>query len=138
MSAKVLSTLFEAAREDFEVENGQPTDAYLVKIRAVLTSVLLLTPYDEEQGKHNLVGLVWLTRKYKSTHQGNLVLHSPTRPVVYDPTISDDDKPAVVRNKEITRKAHVNKYKLFAKANLEARALILHAVEKTWVLELKD
>ena len=28
-------------------------------------------------------------------------------------------------------------YKLFAKAKIEARALILHAVDKTWVLELK-
>ena len=32
----------------------------------------------------------------------------------------------------------VNDYKLYAKAKLEARALNLHAVDKTWVLELKD
>ena len=32
----------------------------------------------------------------------------------------------------------MNDYKLFTKAKLEARALILHAVDKTWVLELKD
>ena len=64
-----LSTLFEAAREDFEVENGQPNDAYLVKIRAVITSILLLVPYDEENGNQNLVGLVWLTSKYKETNQ---------------------------------------------------------------------
>ena len=32
----------------------------------------------------------------------------------------------------------VNDYKLYVKSKLEARALILHAVEKTWVLELKD
>ena len=31
----------------------------------------------------------------------------------------------------------MNDYKLFAKAKLEACALILHAVDKTWVLELK-
>ena len=29
-------------------------------------------------------------------------------------------------------------HKLLAKAKLEARALILHAVDKTWVFELKD
>ena len=29
-------------------------------------------------------------------------------------------------------------YKLFTNAKLKARALILHAVDKTWVLELKD
>ena len=32
----------------------------------------------------------------------------------------------------------MNDYKLYAKAKLEARALILHAVDETWVLELKD
>ena len=50
----------------------------------------------------------------------------------------DDDKPAVVRKKEIMWKARVNNYKLFAKAKLEERALILHAVDETWVLELKN
>ena len=32
----------------------------------------------------------------------------------------------------------MNNYKLFAKVKLEARALILHTVDETWVLELKD
>ena len=63
MSPEIVFTLFEAAREDFEVKNGQPTDAYLVKIRAVITSILLLAPYDEEHGNHNLVGLIWSTSK---------------------------------------------------------------------------
>ena len=105
MSPEELSTLFEAARDDFEVKNGQPTDTYLVKIRAVITSILLLAPYDEYNGKHNLVGLVCLTCKYKATHQGNLAFHSPTRPAIYDPTIMDDNKPAVVHKKDITWKA---------------------------------
>ena len=138
MFPEELSTLFEAAQEDFEVKNGQPTDAYLVKTRAVITSILLLYPYDEEHGNHNLVGLVWSTSKYKATHQGNLAFHSTTRPEIYDPTISDDDKPAVVQKKDITWKARVNNCKLLAKAKLEAHALILHMVEETWVLELKD
>ena len=81
---------------------------------------------------------MWLTSKYNLTHQGNLDLHSPTRPAVYDPIISDDRKPAVIQKKEITWKARVNYYKLFSKAKLEARALILHTVDETWFLELKD
>ena len=56
---------------------------------------------------------------------------------MYDLMITDDDKPAVVRKKDITWKARVNDYKLFAKAKLEARALILHEVDETWVLKLK-
>ena len=125
MSPAELSILFEAAQEDFEVKNGQPTDACLVNIRAVITSILFLAPYDEEHGNHNLVGLVWLTRKYKATHQGNLAFHSPTKPEIYNPRITDDDKPAVVWKKDITWKACVNYYKLFAKTKLEACALIL-------------
>ena len=64
--------------------------------------------------------------------------HSPTRPAVYDLTISDKDKPSFVWKKKITWKLRVNDYKLFAKVKLETCAMILHAVEKTWVLELKD
>ena len=104
MSPEKLSTLFEAAREDFEVKNGQPTDTYLVKIRAVLTLILLLASYNEEHGNHNPVGLVWSMSRYKSTHQGNLAFHSPTIPAVYGPMISDENKPAVVWKKEITWK----------------------------------
>ena len=32
----------------------------------------------------------------------------------------------------------MNDYKLYAKANLEACALIFYAVNKTWVLDMKD
>ena len=80
---------------------------------------------------------MWSTSKYKLTHQGNLAFHSPTRPAIYDPKILDYDKPAVVRKKYITWKSRMNDYKLFAKAKLEARALILHTVDETCVLELK-
>ena len=99
MSPEELFTLFEAARENFDVENGQPTDAYLVKTRAVITSILLLAPYDEENRNHNLVGLIWSTSTYTATHQGNITLHNPTRPEIYNPSITDDGKPAVVRKK---------------------------------------
>ena len=79
-----------------------------------------------------------LTSKYKATHDRNLAFHIPTRPAVCDPTISDNNKPAVVQKKEITWKARVNDYKLFTKAKLGAHALILHAVNETWFLKLKD
>ena len=138
MSLEELSTLFEAARENFEVENGQPTDAYLVKIRAFITSILLLAPYDEENRNHNLVGLIWSTSKYMATHQGNLAFHSSTRPAIYEPSIIDDDNPAVAWRKEITWRARVNDYKIYAKVKLEACTLILHAINETWLLDLKD
>ena len=67
-----------------------------------------------------------------------MVFHSPTRQAVCDLTISYDYKPASVRKKDITWKACVNNYKMFAKAKLEAHALILHAVDETWILDLKD
>ena len=101
MSLEELSTLFEAARENFEAENGQPTDAYLVKISTVITSILLLAPYDKENGNHNLVGLIWSTIKYMATYQGNLAFHNPTRPVIYNPIITDNDKSTVLRKNKL-------------------------------------
>ena len=102
MSPEELPTLFEAAREYFKVKNGQPTDTYLIKIRAVIASILILATYNEEHRNHNLVGLVWSTRKYKATHKGNLDFHSPTRLAIYDQTILDDNKPAIIWKREIT------------------------------------
>ena len=99
MSPEELSTLFEAAQENFEVKNGQHTNAYLVKIRVVITSILLLAPYNEENGNHTLVGLIWSTSKYMATHEGNLAFHIPKRPAIYDLSITDDDKPAVIWEK---------------------------------------
>ena len=55
-----------------------------------------------------------------------------------DQTILYDNKAVIVRKKEITWKALVNDYKLFTKAKLEACVLILHAVDETWVLDIKD
>ena len=101
MSPEELSTLFEAARENFEVKNGQTTNVYRVKIRSVITSVLILTPYDKENGNKNLMGLIWSTSKYMATHQGGLDFHRPTRPEIYDPIITDDDKHAVIRKKKL-------------------------------------
>ena len=78
MSLEELSTLFKAAREDFEVENGQPTDAYLFKTKKFTTFILLLAPYDEENGNQHLVGLVWSTERdvensRTPTHHGQVV-----------------------------------------------------------------
>ena len=69
-----------------------------------------------------------------ATQQGNFAFHSPTRPAIYDPSITDNENPEVVQKKEITWKARVNDYKLYMKENLKACALILHAVDETWVL----
>ena len=67
-----------------------------------------------------------------------MAFHSPTRQAVCDLTISYNYKPVIVRKEEITWKARVNNYKMFATAKLKAHALILHAVDETWILDLKD
>ena len=129
--------VFEAARKTFEVKNGQPTDAYLVKIRAFVISILLLAPYEKDKGYPNIVGLIWSTFKYMATH-GGVAFSSPTMLAIYNLSIADDKKTAVVRKKEITWRACVTDYKTFAKAKLKAQAFILHNFDKTWVVELKD
>ena len=42
-----------------------------------------------------------------------MAFHIPTRPAVYNLAISDDDKPSVIRKKDITWKARVNDYTSF-------------------------
>ena len=55
--------------------------------------------------------------KYMATH-GGVAFSSPTRPAIYNPSIADDDKIAVVRKKEITWRARVTDYNIFAKAKI--------------------
>ena len=97
MYSEEISTLFEAAQENFEVKPGQPTTAYLVKIRSAITSILLVQPYDEENGDHILLGLIWSSDKYTPSH-GRL-FPTLTRPDIYDPSITGDKKSAVVFKK---------------------------------------
>ena len=105
----------------------------MVKIRAVFIYILLRALYEDDKGYHNLVGLIWYTYKYRATH-GGIVFSIPMRPAIYDLSIMDDNKTAVIRKKEITWRVCIEDYKIFAKAKLEAQVFILNALNETWVM----
>ena len=53
-----VRALFDAARDTFEVEEGQPTESYITKLQETLGGILYTVRYDAEKGEHNLIGIV--------------------------------------------------------------------------------
>ena len=53
-----VSILFADLGSTFEPIIVHPTDSDIVKMREVISEVLYQIPYDDENGVHNLVGLI--------------------------------------------------------------------------------
>ena len=49
---------FDAAREVFVVQEGQPTEKYITMIVEVIGGVLYPLRYDTEEDKDNLLGII--------------------------------------------------------------------------------
>ena len=58
MKPEDVSILFTDLGSTFEPITGQPTDSDIVKMREVISEVLYQIPYDDDNGVHNLVGLI--------------------------------------------------------------------------------
>ena len=73
---------FDAAREIFEVQEGQPTKNYVTTIVEAVGGVLYTLCYDVEKGKDNLIGIIRNDPEYveKFGHS----FRRPTGPGVYD------------------------------------------------------
>ena len=59
-----VSILFADLGSKFEPIIGQSTDSDIVKMREVIYEVLYQTPYDDDKGEHNLVGLIQDKKSY--------------------------------------------------------------------------
>ena len=66
MTPEDISTLFAEASERFAAIVGQPTDADIHELRECLFPILLDIPYDQENGKHNLVGIIADAADYRN------------------------------------------------------------------------
>ena len=66
MSPMEIVTKFAEALELFEPIEGQPSILNLTEIAEVLTQLLLQIPFDETEGKDNLVGIINLMTTYRS------------------------------------------------------------------------
>ena len=58
MSPEEIVAKFVEALELFEPIEGQPSIRNLTEIAEVLTQLLLQIPFDETEGKDNLVGII--------------------------------------------------------------------------------
>ena len=126
---------FQAAHEELGGPIvGQPTYDDLRRIRELLYPLLLEIPYDEEQGKHNLVGLILPAAEYKK--EFGRVFVRPTKPGAYDDTIAADANNRVRAEAEAKHKAKQADHRLYAVAERESRLFLTKNVEDTWTREL--
>ena len=68
MSPEEIVTKFAEALELFEPIKGQPSIRDLTEILEVLTQLLLQIPFNETEGKDNLVGVINSTANYRSRY----------------------------------------------------------------------
>ena len=92
---------FDAAREAFEVEEGQPTENYITKIVEANGGVLYTLRYDVEKGKDNLVGIIIDDPTYVKKFSQSF--ERPDRPSVYDDSLTDDKVTVKIRKAEAAR-----------------------------------
>ena len=100
-----ISTLFFKSLENFEPISAQPTDSDLVEICKILSQILLVIPYDEENGIHNLVGLTQDTIMYATDYTA--AFRCPRNPEIYDMSIKDDEKAPVRSRKRAIYKVRI-------------------------------
>ena len=82
-----LHTLFKARRKSFEIIDDQPTYYDLHRIVEELIKILFPIQFDEEGGKHNIIGLIMDKADY--INRLGAPFPRPNRPVIYDKSISD-------------------------------------------------
>ena len=111
MMPEEIVTLFAEALEGFEPIAGQPGNVNLQRLSEVLFGLLLPIPYDNEEGKQNLVGLLMETAKYRSIYGRDFV--RPTRLKAYPATVTEDTKAVVYQKLEAEHKAKQRDYVTF-------------------------
>ena len=127
---------FDAAREMFEVKEGQPTEAYVTKIEETIGGILFSVRYDAAEAKHNLIGLVIDDAEYVDRYGGSFV--RPVRPKAYDERIKDSDKVTIsTRRAEAMWKAKITDWELYDVSESEAGRFIVDSVDDVWLAELK-
>ena len=97
----------------------------------VLTQLLLQIPFDETEGKENIVGIINSATTYRSRYGQSFVISK--RVGAYNETIADKAKAAVRAH----RAWRVDR-STYETARRETVHFIIRVVEDTWVQELQD
>ena len=136
MSPKEIVAKFAEALELFEPIEGQPSIRNLTEIAGVLTRLLLQIPFDETEGKKNLVGIIDSATTYRSRYRQAFVVQK--RVGVYNETIADDAKAAVRAKIEAKHRARIVDRSMWETERQENVHFLLRVVKDTCVPELQD
>ena len=96
---------FDAAREVFEVQEGQSTKNYITMIMEAIGGVLYTLCYDVEKGKDNLIGVIIKDPEYvdKFGHS----FRKPARPGLYDTKLKGEKVTVDIRKAEAVWKVKI-------------------------------
>ena len=133
MTPEEITSLFATAATTFQHIAGQPSDDDLTVLRDVLYPLLLDIPYDED-GTHNLIGLIEPTASYVATW--GTPFPPPVRPPAYP--IIDDAATAVVRARQEAEHAILLRdFASFEAAERAAAKFVREAVDELWYRDLR-
>ena len=105
MSPEDIVAKFAEALKLFKPIKGPPSIWVLTKILEVLTQLLLQIPFDETEGKDNLVRVINSTANYRSRYGQAFVI--PQRVGAYDESITDDAKAALRSKMEAKHRSRI-------------------------------
>eukprot|EP00804_Cyclotella_cryptica_P027250 CCRYP_014351-RA/>CCRYP_014351-RA protein AED:0.45 eAED:0.45 QI:0/-1/0/1/-1/1/1/0/135 len=132
MTPEEITTIFAMAATTFQPISGQPSDADLTALRNVLYPLLLNILYNED-GTHNLIGLIEPTTLYTATWGAQFP--PPPRPPAYP--IIDDAATAVVRaHREAKHAILVRDFASYEAAKRATAKFIHDAVDEIWYCDL--
>ena len=133
-NAQTITEIITAVGETLATIPGQPTQEELYDIKLALVQALYPIPFDAENGKHNLAGIVMDPAAY-TTHFSK-AFPTYSAPAAFEP---DVDSPDVgKRNKAIClNKAKQKDYSTFKAASNAVRTVLLGIFNETWYGELR-
>jgi hypothetical protein len=132
MTPEEITAAFATAAFTFPTIAGQPTDNNLTALRDVLYPLLLDIPYNED-GTHNLIGLIEPTASYTTTWGAAFPILA--RPPAY-PAINDNASAVVRARREAEHAIMVKDYATYNAAEWATAKFIRNAVNKIWYRDL--
>ena len=132
MTPEKITTAFTMAATMFQPIAGQPSDDDITVLRNVLYPLLLDIPYDED-GTHNLIGLIKPTTSYMATW--GTPFPPPPCPPAYP--IIDNVATAVIRaHREAEHAILVCDFASYEAAECATAKFIRKAVDEIWYCDL--
>ena len=133
-----LITAIAKAAENFVTDASKPTENYIVRIKKVLTLILMkFKPYNKGNvGIHNMSGVVLNMSRYVEVFGVVQFVVPPVIPM-YDETIPDNATITVVKRREMTHEGQRLDRALYEAGEKSSLAFIMKVVNRTWYATLE-